>query len=123
MGNLRLCAGRGLGVVNHVPDHAFGDGCRIDIVDPLHADRLGAAACVVEGMTSAHSGEAEVVAEDRNARFPDVADDLLEMLHLGLLIRAVQQNVVPVGGIEVFHRLKFEARAIQFCLEGFQTFD
>jgi hypothetical protein len=93
----------GVGVVRHVPDHAARHR---HIARAVHADRQRPAACGMSCDPPAHARDAEVVAHHRNARLAQAADDRLEVLKLPLLLRAVEQHVVPVGGVEVLDRLQ-----------------
>ena len=54
--------------------------------------------------TAADTGQTEVVAEYRNTSFAEVANNGLHVFDLLWTLRAIEQNIVPVCGIEVFDR-------------------
>src|SRR6478752_6333336 len=85
-------------VDNHVPRHAARHG-RIERAIHSHRKRVAAR----EGLfyAAANSSDAEVVADDGNSYRADVADDRLDVFKVFALARAVEPDVVPVGGIEV----------------------
>ena len=56
-----------------------------------------------------NTGDAEVVAHDRDAGFPEIADDGLNRCDLFVPSGTVQEDVVPVGGTEVLQCRQFQA--------------
>jgi hypothetical protein len=102
-------AGGGVPVVDHVPDHPVGDrGPDVDRRLVIHLrDRLPSAEGALR--PSPHARHAEVVAHDRDPGASDVLDGALEVLHLLDLPRPVEQDVVPVRGVEVLDRLPLQA--------------
>ena len=112
--------GGGVLVDDHVPGHAAGHR-RVERA--VHADGRRAAARERPGHAAAHAGDAEVVAEHRNAGLADAADDRLAVFEVLALLRAVEQHVVPVGRIEVFDRFELEAGGVDLALERDQLVD
>jgi len=66
---------------------------------------------------AANAGNAEVVAHDGNPRLADAPDDGLDVLELLFFLRAVQQNVVPMGGIEIFDGFELESGGVDFLAQ------
>ena len=108
-------AGGGGLVVNHVPDHAVGHR---EVVGALHADRGGAAARVGAGGAAGDAGEAEIVTQRGDARLAQAPDDRLDVLDVLGAPGAVEQDVMPVGGIEVLDRLQLEAGGLDLAPQG-----
>ena len=78
------------------------------VCGPVEADGLGTAARERPGRVAPHGGEREVVANHRDARLADVADELLQAGELLLLAGPVEQDVVPVADLEVLERGQLE---------------
>ena len=108
-------AGGGLRIDDHVPSHAVEHG---GIVRALHADRGRLAAGIVARGAAGDAGDAEIVAENRDARLPDAADDGFDVFDVAGALRAIEEDVVPVGGIEVFDGLQLEAGGFDLAAEG-----
>ena len=93
----------------HVPDLAARDlGLVTEALD-LEADRLGAAARERAGDVAPDAREAEVVAQAGNAGLAEQPDAVEHLLQLLLAPRPVEQDVVPVAGIEVLDRVQRQA--------------
>ena len=89
-------------VVDHVPDHAVRDGHVFG--GTVHAEGDRVAAPEWGGYAAAYSGQTEVVAEYRNSGFAEAANNGLHFLDLLRTLRTIEQNVVPVRGIEILDR-------------------
>jgi len=63
---------------------------------------MGVSARPVAGDATPDAGDAEVVAHAGDARLAHRPDHGLDVFHLLLFARAVQEDVVPVGGVKVF---------------------
>jgi hypothetical protein len=50
------------------------------------------------------SGDAEVVAHDRDTGLAEPPDNSLDVLNLLVLPRTIEEDVVPVGRVEVLNR-------------------
>ncbi len=59
----------------------------------------------------------EIVAHDRDPRLPHPAQDRLHVLDVLRALRAVEQDVVPVRGVEVLDRLELEAGGLDVAAE------
>lgn len=106
----RGCAG----VNDHVPDGAEGEG----LVDgAVHADGEGAAPGPGAGDASRDAGDAEVVAEDGDAGFAHVTKDGFDVFDVLGAAGAVDEDVVPVGGVEVLDGGELEALGFDFAAD------
>src|SRR4051794_12051479 len=99
-------------IVNHVPRHPARHGC---VERAGHADRRGLAASERAFHSSADARNAEVVADDRNAGLADAADDGFDVFQLLALARPIEQDVVPMGWIEVFDGFQLETGRVHFA--------
>ena len=99
-------AGRGVAIIDHVPDHPVGDRF---VIRAVHADDFRAAAAVGALDAPRDSSEREVVSHHRDADLADGADKGFDFLELFGLFRSVEKHIVPMGGIEVFDRLDGES--------------
>lgn len=81
----------------------------------LHWEDLGNHRCQVEII-----GRREVVADRRDLSLSHVSDDLLQVFQLLGLPRAVQQDIVPLRGIEIFDGRKRQAVLGNTLIQGGQ---
>src|ERR1700720_1724664 len=107
--NCSLRSGR---VVGHVPNLTFRDGCFLRTILAKETDRLGSPARGTPLHVSPDARNAEVVAENRNPRFPDTANNSLDIFELFALTRSSQQNIVPVRGIKILDRRQFQTLVV-----------
>ena len=101
--------GRRRGVIDHVPDHAVGHG---QIVRAFHADGRRLTARIVALGPARDAGDGKIIAHDRNPRLSQPADDRLDVLDVQGALRAIEQNVVPVGRVEVLDGLQPQPRGL-----------
>ena len=102
----------GVRVDDHVPDGAEGEG----VVDgAVHADGEGAAPGPGAGDAARDAGDAEVVAEHGDAGFAHVAKDGFDVFDVLGAARAIDEDVVPVGGVEVLDGGELEALGFDFA--------
>src|SRR5208282_3709381 len=99
MRNRRQSAGRRVAIVNHIPDHPIRDGHVFG--GTIHPEGNCAAAPQRRSYTAAYACQTEVVAEYRNAGLAETANDGLHFLDLLRTLRTIEQNIVPVRGVEV----------------------
>src|SRR5205823_6660978 len=93
----------------HVPYHAVGHR-RIE--RSIHPDGDCAAASERTSHTSANTGEAEVIAHHRNAGLAQTLNDRLYVFEVLLLLRTIEEHIVPMSRIEVLDG--FELQALSF---------
>src|ERR1700680_4790299 len=62
------------------------------------------------GYATTNAGQAEVVAQDRNANFSHAADDCFDLFDLLRTLRTIQKNVMPVRGVEILNGGEHQAR-------------
>ena len=90
----------------HVPDLPDRDlWLRADPAR-VESDRFRAAARERARVVPPDAREGEVVSQARHARLPQQSDALEHLLELLVALGTVQQNVVPVPGIEILDRVK-----------------
>ena len=104
-------------VVPHVPHHALLNRGGVDLRNAVHDDALGVAAGGAAGHAAGHAGEREVVADDGDAGFADIADHLFDLFDLLCALRAIQEDVVPVRGIEVLDGVPAQAGGLDFAAQ------
>ena len=102
----RKKTGGGVLVVDHVPDRAGGDG-RVD--GAIHADRLRAAAGKGPTHAAADAGDGEVVPEGADSGLAHGPEDGLDVANVESTLGPIEQDVVPVGGIEILDGFEFQA--------------
>src|ERR1017187_1559374 len=107
MGNRRKEARSRVLVIHHVPDGSIWN--RLIVGRPIHSQGQRAAASKRARDASAYAGNAEVVAENRNACLAHSPYRRFDVFDLFGSPRAIQKNVVPDTGIEVLNCRKAEA--------------
>ena len=96
----------------------FGIGVCVSIFDSSYTSAFAPPRPHGHLRPAPHAGEAEVVAHDGNADATDHLDRALELFHLLRLLRTVEQDVVPVRGIEVLDRFPHESVAFDLPLDA-----
>ncbi len=113
--------GRSGRVVDHVPDHSVRNGNIFG--GAIHAEGDGVSASERGGYAAADAGQAEVVAQNRNAGFAHAANDCFDLFDLLRALRAVEKNVVPVCGVEIFDRGQDQACVFNLAAKCLQFLD
>ena len=108
-------------VINHVPDHSVRN--RNIFGGAIHSESDGVSASERGGDAAADPGQAEVVAQNWNAGFAHAANDCFNLFDLLRALRAVQKNVVPVCGIEIFDRRQNQAGVFNLAAKCLQFRD
>ena len=117
MGDGRQSTGRCARVVNHVPNHSIRNGDILGGSIHSHCDRTAAPQRPADPATNA--GQAEVVSEHRDSGLshpPNNCPDLFDLLRT---LRAVQQNVMPVRGVEILDGCQNQARVFNLLAKFF----
>jgi hypothetical protein len=89
-----------------VPDGAEGEGV---VHGAVHADGEGATPGPGFGDASGDAGDAEVIAEDGDAGFAHVTKNGFDVFDVLGSARSIDEDVVPVGGVEVLDGGELEA--------------
>src|SRR5580704_3892009 len=102
MRNRRQNAGWCVAVIDHVPDRAIRNGHVFG--GTVHAQSDCMAASQRGSYAAADTGKTEVVPEYWNTGFAETANNGLHVFDLLRALRTVEQNIVPMRGIEVLDR-------------------
>src|SRR5579862_8792813 len=103
-----------MGVDDHVPDLAIRDR-RVDRA--IHADRFRTAAGEGSAGAAGNSGDGEVVAHGADARFAHGAQYGVDIAHVLGTPRTVEQNVVPVRGVEVLNAFELQSGSLNLLAQ------
>lgn len=95
----------GVAVDDHIPGHALGHGC---VEWFVHAHGFGLSAGERAFDTAGNAGDAEVIAEDGDACLADALDERLEVIELLIFQGAIEEDIVPEGGIEILDGFEFK---------------
>lgn len=105
----------GVAVDDHIPGHAVGHGF---VEGAIHADRFGLSAGERAFDASGYAGDAEVVAEDGDSGFADALDEYFQVFELFIFEGAIEEDVVPEGGIEILDGFEFEVMGFDGLAEA-----
>src|ERR1700677_536368 len=104
--------GSRIAVVNPIPDRSIRNWNVVRRAVHPHGDGMPTAHS--SGDTSYYARQTEDVPEHRNASLAQMANDGLDCLDLLRPLRAIEQNVVPVRGIEVLNRSQSQPGIFNF---------
>ena len=100
-----LHARLGVGVVDHVPRHPARHR---RIARAIHADADSFTTSKRSFHATAHTRNAEVVANHGNADLAHAANDRFHILQVLPLLRTIEQNIVPMCWVEILDGLEFQ---------------
>ena len=86
-----------------------------------HSYRLGAAPSEGTGSARGDTGEAEVVADHPDSRSSNGANERFEIVELRVLLRTVEQHVVPIRRVEILDRGKFQPCRLEALPQGVEV--
>jgi hypothetical protein len=88
------------------------------VIRGVHADGFGVSPREGAADSTGDAGDRKVVAHDGDADFSEGSDHCLEVFKLLFLCRTIEEDVMPVGGVEVLDRFEFQAFIVDVALES-----
>src|SRR6516165_10393550 len=90
-------------IVNHIPHHAMGNCC---FDWPIHRYRNRATASIRTTNASTNAGDAKVVPKNWYLCFAEATNYCFDIVDVLSSFGSIEQDVMPMRGIEVFNRFQ-----------------